>query len=155
MTGRLPLCTGLVRRPRLPAPLVPGGFGFPLGFLAAILATTVTVAAGATTHPWVALIALAGVIAAIAGISTAGATVCTAMVGWTLYSGFVLGRHGDLAFTPRAMADAVILGAVAPLAALVAAVVRTAQARTRTATGAIPAPRSAPAPSSVAPSTRA
>ena len=69
-------------------------------------------------------------------------------------SGFVLGRHGDLAFTPRAMAAAVILGAVALLAALVGAMAR-AYAHTRTATGAIPAPRSAPALSPVSPSTPA
>jgi hypothetical protein len=105
-----------VSRPRPSAPPVPGGFGFPLGFLAAILATAGAVAAGATEHPERALILLAAVTAAIGWASTFRAAIGTATVSWALHAGFVLGRHGDLAFTPQALRDSLILVTVAVLA---------------------------------------
>ncbi len=122
---------------------MPGGFGFPLGFVTCVLATTATIAAGATTHPLLALITLAGVVLAIAAISTATAAIATAAVGWALHAGFVLGRHGDLAFTPQSTRDAAVLGAVALLAALVTALVRIPRVRIHATTVDIPAPRPA------------
>lgn len=109
--------------------LIPGGFGFPLGFLAAILTTTVAVAAGATTHPVLALIPLLAVTLTIAAASTPAAAVATAAVSWTLQAGFVRGRHGDLALTPQSMRDAAILGTVTLLAALTTTLVRTSHSR--------------------------
>ena len=116
-------------------PRLPGGFGFPLGFLASVVVTTGAVAAGATRHPTLAVLALAGVTIAIAAVSTSGATVGTAAVCWAMHAGFVLGRHGDLAFTARSTKDAVVLGAVAVIAALAAGV------RRNPARVAIPVPR--------------
>jgi hypothetical protein len=114
-----------------------------LGFLAAVVATTVAVAAGATAAPLWALAVLIGVVLGIAAISTPGATIATAAAGWAMYSGFVLGRHGDLALTSQSTRDAAVLAAIALLGTLVAALVRALRSRVRTGTVAIPAPRSA------------
>jgi hypothetical protein len=110
-------------------PPISGGFGFPLGFLAAILATAGAVAAGATVHPDREVIALACVCAALASLSTGAASVATAVVGWALHAGFVLGRHGDLALTGPAARDAVVLGAVTLVAYVLAVVIRRERAR--------------------------
>jgi hypothetical protein len=95
---------------------MPGRLGFPLGFVLAIVVTFLAVAAGATTHPERAVIALAAVTAAVAGVSTFRATLATAAVCWALLSGFVLGRYGDLVFTPAAARDALVLGGIAIIA---------------------------------------
>jgi hypothetical protein len=63
-------------------------------------------------------------------------------VSWALHAGFVLGRHGDLALTPQAMRDAIILGAVALLATILATLIRVLRHRVRAATVTVPAPRS-------------
>jgi len=115
-----------VHRSRLPAPPVPGGFGLPLGFLAAVIVTCLAVAAGATTHPQRALTAFVVTIAVIAGISTPWAALGTAAVSWALHTGFVLGRHGNLTVTPPASQAALVLGAVALLTSAVAVAVRAA-----------------------------
>jgi len=127
-----------VRGSRLPA-----GFGFPLGFLAATLATTAAVAGGATARPVLALVLLAAVVTAIAAISTSTAAVATAAVSWALHAGFVLGRHGDLALTPPALRDAITLGTAALLAALLATLIRALCRSARTPTATIPIPRTA------------
>jgi hypothetical protein len=118
-----------------------------LGFLTAILTTTVAVATGATTHPLAALLPLVAVVLAIAAVSTPAATVATAAVSWTLHAGFVLGRHGDLAFTPPSIRDAAVLGAAALLAVLGTTLARTLLAPSRTTLVAIPVPRIGSAPS--------
>ena len=113
-----------MRSTRTPKSPIPGGFGFPLGFLLAIISTFVAVAAGATTHPQRVMIALAITTAAVAGLSTLRAGLATAAVGSALHAGFVLGRHGDLALTPQAGRDAIVLCAVAVIAFLLATAFR-------------------------------
>ena len=135
--------------PRLPAPPVPGGFGFPLGFVATIVVTFAAVATGATTHPVWSLIVLAGTTGLLACISTLGAAVATAAVAWTLQAGFVLGRHGDLALTPAAARDATVLVAAALCAFIVATAVRAIRIRLGPPIGAVPVQRTAPSPSRV------
>ncbi|HEV8556485.1 MAG TPA: hypothetical protein VGR06_08840 [Actinophytocola sp.] len=135
-----------MHRPRVCLPPVPAGIGFPLGFLAAVVAATAAVGGGATAHPDLALVALIGVVVAIAAVSTLGATLGTAAVSWALQAGFVLGRHGDLALTTRALRDAIILAAAALLAAVVTALIRAMRHRLRATAVTIPTPRSASAP---------
>ncbi|GAB3562823.1 hypothetical protein GCM10027445_04140 [Amycolatopsis endophytica] len=103
--------------------VLPGAAGFPLGCAAATVAVMVAVFAGATTHPGVSLAALLAVAAVLAALTTVAAALGTAVVGWGLHSGFVLGRAGALVFTgPAWIALAALTGTV-PTVALVAAVV--------------------------------
>lgn len=112
-----------MRRSRLP-----GGFGFPLGAVLGVAAVWLAVAAGATSQPVLSVVALVVVIDVIALISTAPATLATTVVCWSLHSGFVLGRHGDLALTGQAGHDALVLGLNALLVLLLVSVARAATA---------------------------
>lgn len=118
-----------MRKSRWPAPPVPGGFGFALGFLAGIVATTVVVAAGATGHPGWSVAALAVAVAGVSGVTTPSAAIATAMVCWCLHDGFVLGRYGDLVFTAGSAGSAVVLLSAAVIALVAASAVRTARDR--------------------------
>jgi hypothetical protein len=113
-----------MRKSRWPAPPVSGGFGFPLGFAAGIVATTVAVAAGAAGHPGWSVAALAAAVAAVSAVTTLPAAVGTAAVCWFLHDGFVLGRHGDLVFTTASARAAVILVLAALVAVLLAGLAR-------------------------------
>src|SRR5436309_12696493 len=88
---------------------VPSGFGFPLGFLLGVLVTMVTVALGATREPVMSVVALVAVVDLVALTSTFRATLGTALVCWALHAGFVLGRHGEIAFTGQSGQDALVL----------------------------------------------
>lgn len=66
--------------------------------------------------------ALVAVVDLIALLSSIGATLATAVVCWCLHAGFVLGRHGDLAFTPQSRGDAAL--AVLTFASTITAVQR-------------------------------
>lgn len=107
-----------------PPPPVPGAFGFPLGFVAGIAATGIAVLAGATQHPVVSVVLLAAAVAGVSAVSTPAAAIATATVSWFLYDGFVLGRHGTLAFTALSAWAALVLVSVAVVTALIAAAVR-------------------------------
>lgn len=105
-----------------PAPPVPGGFGFPLGFAAGIVATGLAVASGATGHPAWSVGLLALTVAVVSALTSTPAALGTALVCWCLHDGFVLGRRGDLVLTSAsARAAAVLL-----LAALAAVAIATA-----------------------------
>jgi hypothetical protein len=100
--------------------LLAGGFGFPLGFVAA---TVVVLVSAAATNPLVALVALACVTAAVAAVTTLPAALGTALVSWGLYAGFVTGHLGQLQLTGRtALAAGVLL--LAALAAFGAVALR-------------------------------
>src|SRR5947208_9289620 len=88
--------TGMPKQLQVP---IPGGFGFPLGFLLGALVTMATVALGATRAPIMSLVALVAVVDLVALTSTFRATLGTALVCWALHAGFVLGRHVEIAFT--------------------------------------------------------
>jgi hypothetical protein len=95
---------------------VNGRFGYPLGFMAAVTVTIVTVAAHATRHPLWSVAALAVVTAALATATTLPAVLATAAVCWALHAGFVLGRHGELQFSAASGGAAVLLLTVAVVA---------------------------------------
>ncbi|HEX6339917.1 hypothetical protein [Umezawaea sp.] len=88
---------------------MPGGFGFPLGAVLGVTATALAVTVGATGQPILSVLALVAVVDLIALLSSVGATLATAVVCWCLHAGFVLGRHGELAFTPQSRGDAAVL----------------------------------------------
>jgi len=90
-----------------------GGFGFPLGFAAAVTATVVSVAAGATVHHAYSLGALIVVTAGVALVTPMRVALGVAAVAWALHAGFVLGRLGELVFTPESVRAATVLVAVA------------------------------------------
>ena len=117
-------------------PPLSGWTGYPLGFVAAIAVTLGAVAGHGADYPQWSLGALAVTAATIAALATAA--LC-----WALDAGFVLGRHGSLAFT-AASARAVAVLAVAALAGYtVASVVRLLRARPERVV-AVPVPREAP-----------
>jgi hypothetical protein len=113
-----------MRTPASTVPLLPRGFGFPLGFACGILVTAVTIAAGATSHPARSLIALTVVVAVVSAITTPGAALGTAVACWALDSGFVLGREGTLVFTGAARETAAVLVLAAVTVAALSRAVR-------------------------------
>ncbi|MBE1502018.1 hypothetical protein H4696_009118 [Amycolatopsis lexingtonensis] len=109
-----------------------GGFGFPFGCGAAVVAVVLADVAGATRFPWYALVTLGLVVLGTAFRSTATAAIGVAAVAWALDSGFVLGRAGELTFDA---ASAVAAGVLA------VAVVAGVLARVRPVPVRVPAPR--------------
>jgi hypothetical protein len=99
---------GLSEPGRLPA-AVPGRDGeslrrwrLPEGLLAvyclSAVATTAAVAAGGTRHPLVALAVLASALLAATAHLTFGAALAAGGIAWLFFDGFVIGRHGNLAW---------------------------------------------------------
>ncbi|WP_372670948.1 hypothetical protein [Amycolatopsis kentuckyensis] len=113
-----------------------GGFGFPFGCVAAVVAVVAAELCGATAHPWYALVTLGPVVLLTAWWSSVTAAIGVAAVAWALDSGFVLGRAGELRFdTASAVVAGVLAGAVV--------VGFAARASRRPARVRIPAPRRA------------
>ncbi|WIY06820.1 hypothetical protein QRX60_24300 [Amycolatopsis mongoliensis] len=86
-----------------------GGFGFPFGCVTAVVATLSADVAGATGHPWYALVTLGAVVLLTAFWSSVPAAIGVAVVAWALDSGFVLGRAGELTFSPASAVAALVL----------------------------------------------
>jgi hypothetical protein len=107
---------------------MPGGFGFPLGFVLAVAATALVVALGAPSRPILSVVAMVAVVDFVAMLTTIGATLATAVVCWCLHAGFVLGRQGELAFTPQSRGDAVVLVLCALTGFALASTIRAARA---------------------------
>ncbi|WP_103352079.1 hypothetical protein [Amycolatopsis sp. CA-128772] len=84
------------------------GFGFPFGCAAAVAAVIVADLAGATGHPWYALVTLGAVVTTTAYRSPPPAAG-VAVVAWALHAGFVLGRLGELTFDPASALAALVL----------------------------------------------
>jgi hypothetical protein len=94
------------------SPPKPGeGFGYPLGFVGAVAATVVSVAAGAAGHHVYAVVALSLVIAWVAATSSLRAALGTAVVAWGLLAGFVIGRTGLVVFDAESARDAAVFAA--------------------------------------------
>ncbi|UKD59582.1 hypothetical protein L3Q65_23650 [Amycolatopsis sp. FU40] len=88
-----------------------GGFGFPLGCVAAVAAALAAKLASA--YPGYAVVAVAIAVGAVAVITTPLAAGGAAAVGWAVLSGFVYSRAGDLVFTAATGWVAVILAGAA------------------------------------------
>ncbi|GAA5162186.1 hypothetical protein GCM10023214_28440 [Amycolatopsis dongchuanensis] len=88
---------------------MPGGSGFPVGFVLVVVVATASVAAGATRHPLESLVALAVAAGVVAAVADPAPAFGTAVFGWYVYDGFVLGRRGELVFTPDSATAAVVL----------------------------------------------
>jgi hypothetical protein len=144
-SGVFDRCNAVVRKRYWPRPPLPGGFGFPLGFVVGIVAVVIAVAAGAAGHPGLSVSLLASVVAGLSAVTTPSAGLATAAVCWFLHDGFVLGRRGELVFTPQSAQAAVVLVATAVITLLIAAAVRMGRARGVLAqlTSSIPAQRGA------------
>lgn len=96
--------------------LLAGGFGFPLGFVAAIVVVLGSAAVGAFAHPVAVLVALACATAAVSATTTLPAALGTAFVSWGVYTGFVIGRLGQLQLTGQSALAAGVLALAALLA---------------------------------------
>jgi hypothetical protein len=107
---------------------MPGGVGFPFGVVLGVATTAVAVALGATSQPILSVIALVAVVDITAMTTTVTATAATTAVCWCLHAGFVLGRHGDLVFTPQSRGDAVVLVLCALAGLALASTIRAARA---------------------------
>ncbi|RKT69274.1 hypothetical protein DFJ66_2478 [Saccharothrix variisporea] len=110
-----------------------GPAGYALGFTAAVFAGLLAVAAGATNHPILSLIAMVAVVDLIAMLSTVPAMLATAIVCWLLHAGFVLGRRGDLVFDDDSRDFGLTLLAAGLCSAAVATALRGSRRPTRTA----------------------
>ncbi|MCR6490517.1 hypothetical protein M8542_47710 [Amycolatopsis sp. OK19-0408] len=87
-----------------------GGFGFPFGCVAAVVAVLVADVAGATGSPWYALVTLGSVVLFSACRTSVLAAFGVAVVAWALQAGFVLGRAGELSFSPASAVAAGVFG---------------------------------------------
>jgi hypothetical protein len=116
-----------------------------------IVATVSSVAIGAAVQPIMSLIAMVAVVDAMALLTTVRAALATAVVCWCLHSGFVLGRHGELVFTPQSGHDALVLLLVTLSALGFASILRAAREHRDAALQRIPTQRQG---DSVAPSLR-
>lgn len=101
------------------------GFGFPLGCVAAVAAVIVADLAGATAHPWYALVTLGAVVLAAAFETSFGAAAGITVVAWALHTGFVLGRFGELALDRGSAAAAIVLTAALVAGTLAGLIART------------------------------
>ncbi|MGW7536254.1 hypothetical protein [Amycolatopsis sp. NPDC054798] len=125
-----------------------GGFGFPLGCVAAVTAAIAAYLAGAAAHPGYAVVAVALAVGAVAVITTPLAAAGVAAVGWAVLSGFVYGRSGDLVFDATTGWVAVILAGTAVSGLIAGAGWRAAQrVRPVAADAVVPAPRRSAEPS--------
>ncbi|WP_103337549.1 hypothetical protein [Amycolatopsis sp. CA-126428] len=106
-------------------------FGFPFGCVAAVAAVIVADLAGATGHPWYALVTLGAVVLSAAYRSSPVAATGVAAVAWALHTGFVLGRFGELTFDHASTLAALVLAA-ALVTGTFARAVSTSQARVST-----------------------
>ncbi|MFJ7215819.1 hypothetical protein [Amycolatopsis sp. NPDC098790] len=88
-----------------------GGFGFPFGCVAAVVAVVLADLAGATRDPWYALVTLGPVVLLTAFWSSVTAAIGVAAVAWALDAGFVLGRAGELRFDAASALAGGVLGA--------------------------------------------
>ncbi|WP_244170495.1 hypothetical protein [Amycolatopsis tolypomycina] len=88
--------------------------------------------AGATGHPWYALVTLGAVVLAFAYRSPLPAAAGVTAVAWALHTGFVLGRLGELTFDAQAALAALVLASALVTGALARAAVSTAQSRVST-----------------------
>ena len=88
-----------------------GGFGFPFGCVAAVVAVVLADVAGATREPWYALVTLVPVVLLTVVWSSVTAAIGVAVVAWALDSGFVLGRAGELRFDAASALTAGVLAA--------------------------------------------
>ena len=118
-----------MRPSRGPAPAVLGRFGFPLGCALGVVATVLSGAAGATSQPILSLIAMVAAVDAVSMVTTVGAALATAAACWCLHTGFVLGRNGELAFTPQSRHDALVLLLAALSALAFASTIRAVRAQ--------------------------
>ncbi|SDM32418.1 hypothetical protein [Allokutzneria albata] len=109
---------------RIPPPALPGAFAFPAGVAAGVTATALLMSSGTPGQPVLSLIVMVAVVDTIAMVSTARATVATGAVCWALHAGFVLGHHGELAFTTRSGTDALVLALCALTALAFSATLR-------------------------------
>ncbi|MGO1055522.1 hypothetical protein [Crossiella sp. CA198] len=109
---------------RTQPPVVPGGFGLPLGMTLAVVAVLIARALGATGQPVLSVIGVVLAVDVLALLSTAGATLVTAAFGWCVHTGFVLGGHGTLEFTAQSRHDALVLLLCAAGASLFATLIR-------------------------------
>ncbi|QRP48132.1 hypothetical protein [Amycolatopsis sp. FDAARGOS 1241] len=110
---------------------VTGGFGFPLGCVAAVAVAFGADAAGATSHPLHALVPLALVVLAAAATTTPAAAAGVAAVAWGIDAGFVFGREGHLVFDAASGRAALVLGAVLAAGVLARLVTTAVRARHR------------------------
>ncbi|MET8850402.1 hypothetical protein [Amycolatopsis sp. NPDC004625] len=85
------------------------GFGFPFGCVAAVAAVIAADLAGATAHPWYALVTLAAVVLTFAHRGSPASATGVAVVAWALHTGFVLNRFGELRFDHASGLAAVVL----------------------------------------------
>jgi hypothetical protein len=90
--------------------------GLLAGYCGLAIATAIAVAAGGTGRPGAALAILAVAVLLLAARAKAPTAAGVAVMAWLFYSGFITGRHGDLAW--HGMDDLWRLGVLAGSAAI-------------------------------------
>ncbi|MGW5647417.1 hypothetical protein ACWEV3_41585 [Saccharopolyspora sp. NPDC003752] len=127
--------------------VLPGGFGYPLGFASGFVVTAACIPVGDAARPAAAAIGLAILVAVVSAVTTVPAAAATTAVCWGFYDTFAIGVRGDLTFDQAA---AVGLGVLVCACAvgLVAGAVSRARRRHATLSDVpfVPAPRQGSSP---------
>lgn len=99
----------------------PECFGFPFGCVSVVAAASVAGLLGSARHHGISLVAL-GLVVLVAGVvTTATAAAGTAVIAWSVYSGFTAGTLGALEFSAETGLAAVVFAGAAAAGALAGA----------------------------------
>ncbi|PKW17142.1 hypothetical protein [Saccharopolyspora spinosa] len=122
--------------------VLPGGFGYPLGFASGFVVVTACIAVDETARPAAAVVLLAILVAIVSALTTVPAATATAAVCWALFATFSIGVRGDLTVDGSTVVGLGIL-LLAAVVGLIAGAVSRARRRHSAAqsTPFVPAPR--------------
>ncbi|MFC9253494.1 hypothetical protein [Amycolatopsis thailandensis] len=86
----------------------PECFGFPFGCVSVVVAASVAGLLGSARHHGISLAALAVVVLVAGAVTSVAAAAGTALIAWSVHSGFTAGSLGALEFTPETGVAAVV-----------------------------------------------
>ncbi|WP_410585323.1 hypothetical protein [Amycolatopsis sp. lyj-108] len=99
-------------------------FGFPFGCVSVVVAASVAGLLGSARHHAFSLVALGFVVLVTGAVTSRAAAAGTALIAWSVHSGFVVGTMGELQFTTETGVAAIVFAAATAIGALAGAVRR-------------------------------
>ncbi|RSN28601.1 hypothetical protein DL990_28550 [Amycolatopsis sp. WAC 01416] len=108
--------TGRMRKPEC--------FGFPFGCVSVVVAASVAGLLGSARHHSFSLVVLGFVVLATGAVTRLAAAAGTALIAWSVHSGFTVGTAGELQFTTETGVAAVVFATATTIGALAGAVRR-------------------------------
>ncbi|MFE6613113.1 hypothetical protein [Amycolatopsis sp. NPDC057786] len=103
-------------------------FGFPFGCVSVVVAASVAGLLGSARHHVFSLVALGLVLLVTGAVTSRAAAAGTALIAWSVHSGFTVGTLGALQFTAETGVAAVVFAAATVIGSLAGAVRRSVEA---------------------------